>query len=124
MTNWTTDELRKINAADELQIASVRDDGTLRDAVTIWVVRHGDDFYIRSVNGPTSSWFRGTEDRHEGHVAAGGVEKDVPLAPPDGDIEDEIDAAYRAKYSRAAENTIRRITSPEARATTLKLTPR
>jgi hypothetical protein len=84
MTNWTADELSKIEAADELQIASIRGDGTLRDAVTIWVVRLGDDLYVRSVNGRTSAWFRGTQDRHEGHVQAGGVEKDVTLAQPDG----------------------------------------
>jgi hypothetical protein len=43
MTEWTSDELSKIGAAEELQIESVRRDGTLRTPVTIWVVRHGDD---------------------------------------------------------------------------------
>jgi hypothetical protein len=123
-TNWTTDELSKIEAADELQIASVRGDGTLRDAVTIWVVRYGDDLYVRSVNGRASAWFRGTQDRHEGHVQAGGVEKDVILAQPDGDIEDELDAAYRAKYRRYAASIIDHITSADARAATIKLVPR
>jgi hypothetical protein len=42
MTAWTSDELGKIAAAEELEIASVRRDGTLRNPVTIWVVRHGD----------------------------------------------------------------------------------
>ena len=27
--------------------------------MTIWVVRPGDDLYVRSVNGGTSAWFRG-----------------------------------------------------------------
>ncbi len=124
MTNWTAEELSKIDAADELQIASVRGDGTLRDAVTIWVVRLGDGLYVRSVNGRTSAWFRGTQDRHEGHVQAGGVEKDVTLAQPDGDIEDELDAAYRAKYRRYAASIIDHITSADARAATIKLVPR
>jgi hypothetical protein len=70
MTAWTSDELSKIGAADELQIASVGPDGTLRQPVTIWVVRQGDDLYVRSVNGRTSSWFRGAQDRHEAHVRA------------------------------------------------------
>ena len=43
--------------------------------VTIWVVRLGDDLYVRSVNGRTSAWFRGTQVRHEGHIQAGGVEQ-------------------------------------------------
>jgi hypothetical protein len=55
MTTWTSDELTKIGTADELEIASLRRDGTLRNSVTIWVVRHGDDLYVRSVNGPTAA---------------------------------------------------------------------
>ncbi len=43
MGTWTTDELDRIGAADELRLASSRSDGTLRPAVTIWVVRVGDD---------------------------------------------------------------------------------
>jgi hypothetical protein len=74
MTAWPSEELNRIAAAEELEIASVRRDGTLRHPVTIWVVRHGDDLYVRSVNGSTASWFRGTQDRHEGHIRAGGVD--------------------------------------------------
>ena len=59
MTRWTSDELTRIEAGDELEIASLRRDGTLRNPVTIWVVRLGDDLYVRSVNGRTSAWFRG-----------------------------------------------------------------
>ena len=66
MTTWTSDELNKIEAAEELRIASVRHDGTLTNPVTIWVVRVGDDLYVRSVNGPTAGWYRGTQVRHKG----------------------------------------------------------
>lgn len=45
MTAWASDDLSKIGAAEELEIASLRRDGTLRHPVTIWVVRHGDDLY-------------------------------------------------------------------------------
>ena len=120
---WTSDELSRVGAAEELQIASVRRDGTLRNPVTIWVVRHDDDLYVRSVNGRTSAWFRGIQVRHEGHIQAGGVDKDVRLVETD-DMNDEIDAAYRAKYHRYAESIVSSIVSPEARAATLKLVPR
>jgi hypothetical protein len=123
MTVWTSDELSKIRAAEELQIASVRRDGTLRKPVTIWVVRHGNDLYVRSANGRTAAWFRGTQDRHEGHIHAGGVDKDVLLVETD-DINDEIDAAYRTKYHRYAASIIDTIVSPQARAATLRLVPR
>jgi hypothetical protein len=50
------------------------------------------------VNGRTSHWFRGVEDRHEGHIRAGGVDKDVRFVEADDDVNDEIEAAYRTKY--------------------------
>ena len=123
MSTWTSDELDRIGKAEELRIASVRRDSTLRRPVTIWVVRHGDDLYVRSVNGRTSSWFRGVQVRHEAHVEAGGLDKDVRLVETD-DKNDEIDAAYRAKYRRYAESIVGSIVSPQARAATLRLVPR
>lgn len=44
----TGDELVKIGSAEKLEIAPLRKDGTLRKPVIIWVVRVGDDLYIRS----------------------------------------------------------------------------
>jgi hypothetical protein len=124
MTAWTSDELDKIGTAEELEIASRRRDGTLRNPVTIWVVRHGDDLYVRSGYGRTSNWFRGTQDRHEGHIRAGGVDRDVTFVDADPDINDEIDAAYRKKYRRYAARFVTPMVSPEARAATIKLVPR
>ena len=77
MTTWTSDELSTIGGAEEVQLASLRRDGTRTNPVTIWVVRHGDDLYVRSVKGRTGAWFRGTQERHEGRIWAGGVQKDV-----------------------------------------------
>jgi hypothetical protein len=122
MTAWTNDELTRIASADELQIAPRRGDGTLRNPRTIWVVRHGDDLYVRSVNGRTSAWFRGAQVRHEGHIQAGGVDKDVRLVEID-DLNEEIDAAYRTKYRRYAASIVDTIVSPQARAATLRLVP-
>ena len=124
MTKWTNEELTKIGTAEELLIASLRSDGTLRKPVIIWVVRHGDDLYIRSVNGRTSAWFRGTQVRHEGHIQAGGVDKDVIFVEEtDPGINDKIDTAYLTKYSRYPQYVAPMVT-PEVRAATLKLVPR
>jgi hypothetical protein len=123
MATWTADEFSKIAAAEELHLASVRRDGTVRNPVTIWVVPHGEDLYVRSVNGRTSSWFHGAQSRHEAQIQAGGVEKDVLLVETD-DVNDELDAAYRTKYGRYAASLIDPMTSPGARAATLKLVPR
>ena len=124
MTEWTRDELDKIGRAEELEIASRRTDGTLRPSRTIWVVRVGDHLYVRSVYGRGSAWFRGTQARFEGRVAAGGVEKDVQFEDSDPARNDEIDAAYREKYRRYAASIVNSVLSAEARAATLKLIPR
>ena len=123
MTTWTGDELDKIGTAEELQIASLRDDGTLRKPVTIWVVRLGDDLYVRSVNGRSSAWFRGTQVRHEGHIRAGGVDKDVAFVEvADPDVNEAIDDAYLTKYRRYPQYVAPMVTA-QARAATLKLVP-
>jgi hypothetical protein len=125
MITWTKDELNKIGNAEELQIASLRRDGTLRNPVTIWVVCIGDGLYVRPIYGRTSAWFRGTQARHEGHIRAGGVDKDVAFVEETNpDINEQIDAAYRTKYRRYAASIINTTVSPEARAATIKLVPR
>lgn len=114
-----------IGGSDELQLASRRPDGTLRTPTTMWVVPHKNDLYERSVNGPDDTWYRRALERREGHIRAGGVDKDVTFATPDEAMDDDIDAAYLPrKYSRYAAQTIDSITSPQARATTLRLVPR
>jgi hypothetical protein len=125
MTVWTGDELKKIGTAEELQIASRRGDDTLRKPVTIWVVRIGDDLYVRAYKGRSSPWFRGVLTQHEGHIRAGGVDKDVTFVEePDASINNQIDAAYAIKYRRYAASIISDINSSEARAATIKLAPR
>jgi len=124
MTGWTSDELNRIGNAEELQIASLRADGPLRKPVTIWVIRLGTDLYVRSVNGRSSAWFRGTQVRHEGHIRAGGVDKDVTYAEANPLLNNQIDTAYRTKYRRYAASIISTIVTPEALSATIKLVPR
>jgi hypothetical protein len=124
MTAWTSEELAKIGAAEEVQIAPLRRDGTPRKPVTVWVVRHGDDIYVRSVRGRNGRWFLGTQERHEGRIGAGGVQQDVTFVDADHAIEDEVDTAYRAKYRRYAGSILNSVLTPEARSTTIKLVPR
>jgi hypothetical protein len=123
LSQWRSDELMRIAEADELEIASVRPDGTVRRPVTIGVVCAGDDLYVRSVNGRSATWFRGAQDRHEARIRADGVTKDVELVEV-ADNTDAIDAAYRTKYRRYAASIIDSIVSPKAGAATLKLVPR
>lgn len=124
MTTWTREELEKIGAVEELRIASLRRDDTHSKPVTIWAVRVGDELFVRSVNGRTSGWFRGAQVRQEGHIRAGGIEKEVIFTDADPMLNDPIDAAYRAKYRRYQASIVDSIVSPEARSATIRLLPR
>lgn len=123
MAPWTSEELERIDGAEELDLASRGGDGTLRRPVTIWVVRVGDAVYVRSVNGRGSSWFRGVQTRHQARIRAGGVERDVDLVETDAGG-DEVDAAYEAKYRGRYPSIVPSIVAPGARAATLALNPR
>jgi hypothetical protein len=124
MTQWASDKLDRLGKAEEAQIASVGPDGTLRKPVTIWAVRHSDDLYVRSVRGRRGHWFRGTQERHEGRIRAGGVQQDVTFVDAGHDINDEVDAAYRTKYRRYSGSVLNSVLTPDARSTTMKLVPR
>jgi hypothetical protein len=104
---------------------SRRDDGTLRPTRTIWVVPYDGGLYVRSINGPTAAWYRGTRIRHEGHVTAGGVDRDVTFVDVADDtaLNDAVDAAYRQKYRRYAASIVDSIVSATARSTTIRLVP-
>ena len=78
MNGWTSEELSKIGTAEELRIRSLRRSGTLRSPTTIWVVRHGEDLYVRPVNGRTSGWFRGTQARGKATSSAAASTKTSP----------------------------------------------
>ena len=125
MTNWTPEELAAIGATDELDLRSRRGDGSLRDPVTMWVVRHGDDLYVRAVKG-RDGWYRGTQSRHEGHISSAGVDKDVTFADADSDasLNDALDAGYRSKYRSYPIEYVEPVVNERARSSTIKLVPR
>jgi hypothetical protein len=124
VTQWTGDQLARVGGAEEVQIASIGRDGKLGKPVTIWVVRHGDDLYVRSVRGRNGHWFRATLETHQGQIRAGGTRHDVTFVEADHSIDHEVDAAYRTKYRRYAGSVLNSVLTTEARSTTTKLTPR
>ena len=125
MAAWRSDELTTIGGPEEVDIAPARRDGSLDNRVTVWLVRHADDLYVRSaVKGRGAAWFRAAQQTHMGRIWAGGMEKDVTFADADHGLDDEIDAAYRSKYRRYAGRILNSCLTPEARSTTLRLMPR
>ena len=125
MTTWTSSELDRVGAADELEIASLRQDGTLRKSRTIWVVRVGSDLYVRSVNGRGSGWFHGILTCYSGRIQAGGIDKDVTFEEVhEPVVQDQISAVYRKKYSHYPKQYVDACVTPQAMAATIKLIPR
>jgi hypothetical protein len=120
MSEWTSEQLDKIGAADELEIAAQRPDGSLRPYTTIWVVRAGGDSY----RGRGGAWFRSVLRRPEGRVRAAGVERDVTFTEVGDEGRDAIDQAYREKYaSRYASTYVDPMLTADAAAATLRLVP-
>lgn len=121
MTDWTPDELDRIGAAEELELASRRTDGTLRPFVTMWVARVGDGLYVRSAYGPEAGWYRRAVASGEGRIRAGGVERDVRFEDASADVHRDLDAAYRTKYARFAENIVATVVGEHRDDVTLRL---
>ena len=124
MTGWTGDELDRIGAAEELRLASLRPDGTPRPYVTMWVVRAGDDLYVRSAYGPDNPWYRRAKASGAGRVRAGGLERDVAFAEAAPGVHAAIDAAYHSKYDRYGPAIVGSVVGTDAEAVTIRLVPR
>jgi len=124
VSDWTAGDLDTIGAAEELQIAALRPDGSLRPYVTIWVVRVGDGLYVRSYRGRDGAWFRSVLARPEGRIRAGGLTRDVTVEEPADAGQPAIDQAYRDKYARYGGTYVDPMVSPAARAATLRLLAR
>jgi hypothetical protein len=126
MSTWSSEDLARIGAADELRIAPGHPDGSPERYTPIWVVRVGDDLYVRSWHGKRGGWYRNALATHSARLRAGGVERDVTLTDA-GDATDTphegIDREYRTKYARYDPTYVETMTGRTARAATLRLDP-
>ncbi len=124
MAAWTKDELSKIGGAEEVDVAAVTRDGSVRNRVTIWLVLHGEDLFVRSVRGRSGAWFRAVQKSKDGRIWVGRLERDIRFEEAGAAFNDEIDVAYRSKYRRYAGRILNSVLTPEARSTTLRVVPR
>jgi hypothetical protein len=123
MATWTQQDLRSIGDAEELQLASRRSDGTLRPYVPMWVVRAGEDLYVRSAYGPDNPWYRRARASGEGRIRAGGLERDVIFGDATFDAHQAIDAAYHTKYDRYGQAIVGTVVGVKAVPVTIRLLP-
>ena len=121
-STWTGDELDTIGAASEIDIAPRRADATLGRFTTIWIVRVGDDLYVRSYRGPRGSWYRGAQRTHEGRLRANGNEHDIAFEQAPDASQAAVDGAYSAKYGRSS--YVDAMVTDDAATTTMRLVPR
>ena len=123
---WTPDELERVGSADELQIAVKRADGTLRRWTPIWVVRVGEQVYVRTWYRRDSGWFGHVLHSHRARVRVPGLEVDVAVedvGDATAELRAHVDAAYRTKYGRYGSSSVEPMVAVAAAATTLQLGP-
>jgi hypothetical protein len=123
MSGWSERDLDMIGAAEEIIVVPDRADGTRGRAVPIWVVRVGDELYVRSYRGPSGGWYRRARSRGSGRIRSGVDEFRVrfsEVAAPE--LRPQIDQAYRVKYGRYG-SLVTTMTSDSVAETTLQLQP-
>lgn len=125
MSTWTGDELDRIGGAEELRISSRRRDGSFSRGIIIWVVRVGDDLYVRSAYGPDNPWYVNARRRRTGRIAAAGVEREVDFADASDAEPEAIDAAYHTKYDPiSSPRIVATVVGEKVHPLTLRLVPR
>jgi hypothetical protein len=123
MTTWSQEDLHRIGEADDFHIAPYRADGTTPGTLTwIWSVVVDGDVYVRAYNGTSSRWHQAALSQRAGRVRVAGLDREVDFEPVDGDVQDGIDAAYRAKYADSP--YLAPMVASGARAATVRVVPR
>lgn len=123
MTTWTSDDLARIASSEELALASQRPDGSVGGFVTMWVVRAGDELFVRSAGGPNRPWYRRALAAGIGVISAGGVERSVTFCSAAADVQGAVDAAYHAKYDRYGPRIVGSVVGTAAHGVTIRLEP-
>ena len=85
------------------------------------------NLYARAYNGRDSSWYQTTTKQKAGRIAAGGLTKEVAFETVEGQIDNRIDDAYRAKYQSSPYLKLmisNRARSARARSAAVRIAPR
>ena len=123
MSAWLKKELEGIAQTDDLHISPLREDGKTYGTLTwIWSVVVDGALYVRAYNGKDSRWYKAALRQKAGRITAAGITKEVAFEPVDGELNDRIDDAYRAKY--ASSPYLKPMIGARARAATVKVVPR
>jgi len=120
---FSSEELKKIDAADDLHISPFREDGKTYGTPTwIWEVVVDGDLYVRAYNGVYSQWYNAALQQKAGRIKAARKTFEVSFETIERNINDKIDEAYKKKYSSSPYLTA--MISERARKATVKIIPR
>lgn len=120
---FSPEELLKINKADDLKIAPFRADGITYGTPTwIWAVAVDDNLYVRAYNGKSSRWYQSAVQQKAGRIYTAGMVKEVSFETASSELDDKIDAAYKAKYS--GNQYLPPMVSNRTKAATIKISPK
>jgi len=120
---YTKDELKTIDEADDLHISPFREDGKTYGTPTwIWAVITDGDLYVRAYNGVNSRWYQSAMQQKAGRIHAASMIYEVVFLPVEEDINNVIDEAYKKKYSRSP--YLSPMISSRARAATVRIRPK
>ncbi|MDT0317080.1 DUF2255 family protein [Streptomyces millisiae] len=123
MTAWSSDDIARIAATDDLHIAPFRADGVTYGTLTwIWSVVVDGRLFVRAYNGTNSRWYQSAMSQHAGRITAAGSTFEVTFAAADPSLKDQIDAAYRDKY--AGSPYLPPMIAGGPQAATVEITPR
>jgi hypothetical protein len=124
-STWSEAELETIGAEDEVVLASRRADGSLSSPATIWIVRVGDDVFVRSAFGSANRWYARALTAGAGHITVGDVSRDAVFEDASSDADHlAVDAAYHAKYDgRHAKQYVDPVVDERSHGATLRLVP-
>lgn len=117
-----TDQLAKIANSDDLKVSPLRDDGVSYGTPTwIWNVAVAGQLYVRPYNGTRSRWYQAAITQKPGRIHAAGMVVDVLFDPVVGNVNSQIDNAYRAKYKGSP--YLDHMVGKNARSATISISP-
>ena len=119
---FSPDDLKKIDDADDLHISPLREDGKTYGTPTwIWAVAVEGDLYVRAYNGVKSRWHQAAIKQKTGLIRAAGMIREVSFEPVQGALNKIIDEAYKKKYKSSP--YLSSMISPRAEAATVRIIP-
>ena len=119
---FSSEELKKIDQADDLHISPFREDGKIYGTPTwIWEVVVDGNLYVRAYNGVYSQWFNAALIQKRGRIIAAGKTYEVQFEPVEGEINKRIDEAYKKKYSNSP--YLSPMIGDRAKAATIRIIP-